>query len=196
MGGVGMVRKSLKIKIVPLEKSLWKDFEMLFGEKGACGGCWCMYWRLSNKEFNLNKGIGNKELMKKLIWRNEPVGILGYMDGKVVGWCAIAPREKYIRLENSRVLEKVEGEKVWSISCFFVAKPYRRRGMTLELIEGAVKYAGKNGAKIVEGYPIDPKNKQMPDVFMCLGLYSAFKKSRFKEIIRRSPTRPIMRYEI
>jgi GNAT superfamily N-acetyltransferase len=94
----------------------------------------------------------------------------------------------------SRILKPVDDRPVWSVVCFFVAKPYRRRGLSTQLLDEAAKYARKRGARIVEGYPVEPKTEtRSPDVFVWPGLASAFRKAGFEEVARRSPTRPIMR---
>jgi GNAT superfamily N-acetyltransferase len=117
---------------------------------------------------------------------------LAYDNNNPIGWCAIEPRESYALLENSRVLKRIDNEKVWSVVCFFVDRKYRRKGVTEKLLEAALKYAKKNKAKIVEGYPID--SNKTPSAFAWTGFANAFLKVGFKEVHRDSPTRPIMRY--
>src|SRR4051794_41172216 len=102
----------------PLTPSRWGDFETLFGDNGACGGCWCMTWRLTAKEFQLRKGTGNRRAMKKVVTAGPPPGILAYSGGKAVGWCSIAPRSEFVRLVKSRVLAPVDDQDVWSVTCF------------------------------------------------------------------------------
>ena len=178
----------------PLGKSRWKDFEELFGERGACGGCWCMAWRIKPKDFDKQKGAGNKKAMKKIVDKNETPGIIGYINGKPVGWCAVAPREKFIRLENSRVLAKIDDKSVWSITCFFITKGYRRQGLSTELLKGVIKFCKKKKVKILEAYPAEPYSDDIPAAFAWTGIPSAFTKAGFKVAARRSPKRPIMRY--
>ena len=134
--------------------------------------------------------------MKKIVERKEPVGVIGYVDGIPAGWCAVAPREKFVRLENSRVLKRIDDKPVWSVTCFFIAKPFRRKGLSTQLIKGALTFCKQNKVKIVEAYPIEPKKNNMPEVFAWTGFSSAFLKAGFKEAARFSPTRPIMRYEV
>ncbi len=174
----------------------WRDLEKLFGPRGACGGCWCMYWRQTRAEFVQRKGAGNRRALKKLVRSGPPPGLLAYVDGEPVGWCAVAPRERYSTLNRSRVLARVDEEAVWSVPCFFIARPFRRKGFTTRLLGAAVKFARRNGAKIVEGYPVAPKKGSMPDVFAYTGLAAAFRKAGFLEVARRSPIRPIMRFYI
>lgn len=176
-----------------LTAACWKDLETLFGERGACGGCWCMYWRLSRPAFQRQKGEGNRRAFKKLVAAGSPPGLLAYAGGQPVGWCAIAPRAEYPKMARSRVLEPVDAQPVWSVSCLFVAKPYRRRGLSVRLLEAAADYARRRGARIVEGYPVEPRQADMPDPFVWTGLASAFRRAGFTEVARRSATRPIMR---
>src|SRR5687767_8135706 len=176
-----------------LSSDNWNDFVALFGDKGACGGCWCMYWRLKASDYNRLKGEGNKKALKKLIKKTSP-GIIAYADDKAVGWCAVAPRSEYIRLDTSRILKPVDDQPVWSISCFFIQKGFRNKGLSKQLLGSAVGFAISNGAKIVEGYPVESKTGKMPDVFAWTGFSRTFIKAGFKEVERRSEGRPIMRY--
>jgi GNAT superfamily N-acetyltransferase len=182
------------LKFQPVTKSRWKDFEKLFGNKGACAGCWCMYWREKNSIFKKNQGSGNKRAIKKLIFNGIVPGLLAYDKKIPVGWCSISPKEDFIRLENSRVLKPVDDKRVWSVVCFFIDRKYRNKGLSIALLNATKKYVKSKNGKIIEGYPIEPKQNKMPDAFAWTGLSSAFKKANFKEVARRSETRPIMRF--
>lgn len=107
------------ISFEPLTDVTWKAFEQLFGPRGACAGCWCMTWRLTKAEYELSKGDGNKSKIKKLAHSNQPVGVLAFDGNKPVGWCAVAPREKYTRLERSRVLKPVDDQTSWCFMFFY-----------------------------------------------------------------------------
>ena len=181
------------LKFHPLTPELWHDLEALFGERGACGGGWCMWWRLTRSEFEKRKGAGNKRAMKRVVSSGEVPGLLAYLDGEPVGWCAVGPREWYPVLQRSPVLKPIDDQPVWSITCFFVAKPHRGRGISVALLKAAVAYARKQGARIIEGYPVEPKKGRMPDAFAWIGLPSTFRQVGFVEVLRRSETRPIMR---
>jgi len=179
----------------PLEKENWQDFEKLFGANGACSGCWCMFWRLRNKDFQPNTDEGNRKAMQKLVSDGIVPGLLGYVDGEPVAWVAIAPRTEYIRLENSKVLARVNDQPVWSIVCFFIEHHHRRKGLMLQLIRAAVKYAQEHGAAIVEAYPIETSQK-LSGWSSYMGLAQVFKQAGFIEVARHSEHRPNMRYRI
>jgi GNAT superfamily N-acetyltransferase len=182
------------IEFYPLTSERWSDLERLFGERGACGGCWCMWWRLKRSDFMRQRGELNRNALKKIVDSGGVPGILAYVDGEAVGWCAVAPREAYPALERSRVLKRVDDKPVWSVVCFFVAKPFRGRGLTVLLLKAAVEHVRKQGGRIVEGYPVEPKKGRMPDPFAYTGLVFSFQKAGFVEVLRRSESRPIMRY--
>ncbi len=184
----------MNLEIYPLTPERWPDVEALFGPRGACAGCWCMWWRLVAKEWERNKGQSNKDAFEVLVKAGEVPGLLAYADGKPVGWCAIAPRVEYVRLERMRIFQPVDDRPVWSVTCFFVARGFRRKGVTTQLLRAAVDYARGQGAQIVEGYPVEPKQGNMADVFVYTGLASTFRQVGFVEVARRSETRPMMRY--
>ncbi|PWT91816.1 MAG: GNAT family N-acetyltransferase [Acidobacteria bacterium] len=185
----------MKLEFYPLTQERWNDLVILFGKNGACAGCWCTYWRQSSSEFAKNKGTKNKNKLRKIVNSKQPIGIVAYAEKVPIGWCAIAPREDYPRLSGSRILAPVDDQRVWSIVCFFVTRAHRRKGVTRELIKAAAEYAFKKGAKIVEAYPTDI-SKPQPDVFIYTGIGSAFRAVGFKEVERRSPNRPILRFHI
>jgi GNAT superfamily N-acetyltransferase len=178
----------------PLTPERWPDLEKLFGKRGACGGCWCMFWRLRRSDFVKQKGEVNRKALKRIVDSGEVPGILAYANHEPIGWCSFAPRESLSTLERSRILRRVDDKPVRSVVCFFIARPYRRKGLTVKLLEACLKYVREHGDGIVEGYPVDPVQGKTPDVFAYTGLAAAFRKAGFVEVARRSATRPIMRH--
>ena len=190
-----MSSQHLDLSFHPLTQKLWRDFEMLFGENGACGGCWCMNWKLRGKAYEENKGEGNRQIQKSIVDSKIVPGLLAYSEGYPIGWVAIEPRSQYPKLAHSRVLAPIDNKEVWSLTCLFVEKKHRRKGMAVALIQAAAEYAASRGARIVEGYPIDSQGEASP-VFIFTGTDSAFKQAGFKEVSRAAPTRPIFRLTI
>jgi GNAT superfamily N-acetyltransferase len=186
-------QKKLTLRFRELKADTWDDFEELFGARGACGGCWCMWWRVTQKEFEKQKGERNRQAMKKIVASGRIPGMLAYHDDRPVGWCSVASREEFSRLERSRILKPIDDESVWSVVCFFIAKSYRRTGVSALLLQAAVESIQRRGGRIVEGYPVEPKKDKIPDVFAYHGLAETFRAVGFREVARRSDTRPIMR---
>ena len=186
----------MTIRIEAVQQEHWPNIQSLFGKKGACGGCWCMYWRLTHKEYEENKGERNRQAMKTILSGLLAPGLLAYKGKEPMGWCSLGPREAFPRLARSRILKPIDGQPVWSLVCLFVAKPYRRVGISRALISAAADYAKSQSAKILEAYPVEPNKPEVPPVFAFTGIASAFKACGFKEAARRSPTRPVMRLSL
>jgi len=181
----------------PATAERWVDLERLFGPKGACGGCWCMWWHQTAKEYDAGHGDRNRESLKEMVEGGREPGLLAYAGEQAVGWCALGPRTGYERLGRTRTLQAVDDQPVWSVVCFFVARPFRRQGVTMALLAAAIDYAAAHGATILEGYPVDkPEGVATPDVYGYPGMASTFRALGFVEAARREPTRPIMRRSI
>jgi len=171
----------------------WDDVARLFGPRGACAGCWCMWPRLRGGEFRRNMGEPNRRAFQRIVRAGEEPGLLAYVGGEPVGWLALAPRSTYPRLEHSRILKPIDDQPVWSVVCFFVAKEQRRQGMSVRLLEAAARHARDRGAVMIEGYPVEPRSGKTADAFAWTGLAATFRAAGFVEVARPSPTRPIMR---
>lgn len=185
---------AIEVRVVAPDR--WTDLETLFGPRGACGGCWCMWWRRTAKEFEAAKGEKNRRALERLVEAGSEPGLLAYVDGEPAGWVAVEPREAYPRLDRSRVLERVDDRPVWSISCFFVARPWRGRGLGARLVRAAVEHVRDRGGRIVEAYPVEPRKDRMPDAFAWTGFPAMFDDAGFVEVARRSETRPVLRLEL
>jgi len=152
-----------------------------------------MWWRLTRSEWERNKGAPNKAAFRSLVDSGAPLGVLAFLDGEPIGWCAAGPRETLPSLARSRLLAPVDDKPVWSVTCFFVARRYRKRGVAVRLLKAAVEFARSQGARIVEGYPTETRQVFVPDVFAFIGPVALFQKAGFREVARRSKNRPFMR---
>lgn len=144
-----------KLSVRPVTRDNWDAFALLFSSKGAPHYCWCSTYR--QRDARHLDGDQRKHLMQGLVSQKIPIGVLAFEGDEPIGWCSIAPRESYIRLEKSRTMPRVTPPttSTWSVLCFFVVRSRRKQGVMRALLEGAVAYAGQQGAKIVEGYPFD-----------------------------------------
>lgn len=184
------------LEFFPLTEERWPDFEELFGPRGAYGGCWCMWWRLTRREFEANQGQGNREAMHSLVEAGEVPGILAYSGKEAVAWCSVSPREHFGSLNRSPVLRRLDDTPVWSIVCFFVKKSHRHQGLIHPLIKAAIAYVRSRGGQVVEAYPTVPKSDQLPHVSSYMGLPSMFEAAGFVECARPSKSKVILRYYI
>jgi GNAT superfamily N-acetyltransferase len=193
MEPVKLIQSELEFKPLTLDK--WGDLETLFSDRGAQNTCWCMYWRITRREFERNVGDGNKDCLKKIVESGRVPGILAFYKGSPVGWCSVAPREDFPVIMRSPTLKPNDDQPAWSITCFFVTRSYRNSGLTHLLIRAAVRYAKEHGARIIEAYPVDVRAKSIQDGRYS-GLNTTFEKEGFSEVFRRSERKPIMRYYV
>ena len=182
----------MKLTILPLTRDLWPALENLFGEKGACGGCWCMYWRIG-QAYRRNSPKANKAAFKRIVEEGPPPGLIAFEDDLAIGWCQLTPRQALPWLDRTWESKPADDGPVWSISCFYIRKGYRRRGVTSALISAALKAAKASGAATLEAYPLDAT---LSPSSTGTGYVSTFKRAGFKIIGHRTPPRPIMRYDL
>jgi GNAT superfamily N-acetyltransferase len=188
-------------EVYPVTADRWPDLEALFGPKGGYGGCWCMARRVKRTEFSQLGSEGRKAELQRLTRRDHAPGVLAYQDGAPVGWCSIGPREEFAALKVPRSLKQVDGQTVWSIVCFFVAQTARRSGLMAALLRGAVAYARQQGARIIEGFPVDMQapsiaGKSLTGYSGFTGIASVFHEAGFVEVGRVSETQLIMRLTV
>lgn len=188
-----MELKTSDLTFQPLTSDGWADFEQLFGSGGGYGGCWCMWWRCTRREFEANSGAGNRKAMRALVDAGIIPGILAYVHMQPAGWCSVAPRENYGSLERSPVLKRIDSKTVWSIVCFYVDKSFRKRGLMGALIDAAVSYASAQGASIVEAYPTITLGRKLAPVSSFMGTSQIFLDHGFKIVAEPSETRRIVR---
>ncbi|MEO0820130.1 MAG: GNAT family N-acetyltransferase [Pseudomonadota bacterium] len=178
---------------IEIRPASWDGFAEVMGEKGGCGGCWCMLWRLSKKEMDAGMGEGNRRAMQRLFEAGGVPGLVAYRGETAVGWIQLDRRSAFPRLASSRVLKPVDDADVWSVACFLVEKSARRQGLSVALLRAACDFARERGAEILEGYPIETPKPKYPPVYAWTGFAGAFRDAGFVEVARRSETRPIMR---
>ena len=170
--------------------------ETLFGKNGACGGCWCMWWRVprGGKLWEQSKGTKNKRAFKRLVTSGRVHGCLAFAGAKPVGWCCVGPRADFPRLERTRALKTNWDEHTWSVVCFYIPAGWRHHGVATSLLKEAVKLARDRGAKTLEAYPVRPKpgsTDEIPAAFAWTGVPSLFEKQRFRNVTPPGNTRDI-----
>ncbi len=180
----------------PLTIETWGDFLTVMGPSGGDAGCWCMYNRQTTREFDADKGERNHAAMRVLVEGGEVPGLIGYRDGEPIGWVAVQPREVYGRLGRSRVAKPLDDRPAWAVTCFVVPKEHRGQGVASALLEAACEYATEQGATLIEGYPVEPREDRMPAFWAWMGFASMFEDAGFKEVDRRTETRPFMRRDL
>lgn len=182
----------------PLTPQTWADLEALFDLPGGwmVRGCWCMFYRKSGRvSVNAVAGADNKWQLCELVDAGVVPGLLAYVDGSPAGWISLGPREDYAKLKRSPIMRPVDEQDVWSVVCTYVARGYRGQGVQHRLLQAGIGYARENNVRILEAYPVD-KPERSHDDFMFFGSRSLYERAGFTEVVRRSPTRVIMRRKL
>jgi GNAT superfamily N-acetyltransferase len=188
------------LKILPLTPGRWADLETIFRGRGCsvARGCWCMAYRRSGAPEPLPAGKtraqANRAELKALVDGGRPPGLIGYHGKTPVGWISLGPREEFARLQRSPVMKPVDEKPVWSVICFVVPAEHRGKGVARSLLKGAVAYAKKQGATLVEAYPVD-KPERSNNEEMWFGAKSMYDKAGFREVARRKRHRPVVRLQ-
>ncbi len=175
----------LQVDTRELSPALWPELEKLFGEKGACAGCWCMFWRLEEGErFRDVQGAAAKRRMKKLVQEGSAEGVLAFSEGEPVGWLALGKRTDLAKLDRAPSLKCEDAAQVWSLPCFFVKRDFRGQGVATALLAAGLKALARRGARVVEGYPAKPAKRagQIPAAFAFTGTVPLFEKQGFKVV--------------
>jgi GNAT superfamily N-acetyltransferase len=182
-----------RVEVRALRAGDWTALAELFGARGACGGCWCMAWRLPRSEWEAGRGESNRRALQRLVSRDRAHGAVALADGRAVGWCSTGPRADYVALETKRSLATDWDERTWSVTCFFVAKGWRARGLGVRLLETAVALARTHGATRIEGYPAVPPKAggALPAAFAWTGLPQVFERCGFAPLADPPGKRPI-----
>ena len=181
----------MNLTIRPLTPDQWTALEELFGEHWPVHDCWCMYWRIGN-DYRKRPRDANKAAFCELVQSGPPPGLLAFDGDLAVGWCQLTPRDALPWLDRTLRLKRVDDVPVWSLSCFYIRKGYRKRGVTSALIGAALEAARRAGAPALEAYPLDAN---LTPSASSTGYVSTFERAGFKIVARQVPPRPIMRYD-
>ena len=157
----------------------FEDVKTMVGPKRPDANvCWCLSYRIPSKQNQALRGTERGELVKQLVAQDPPPGVLAYDGGEVVGWAAVHPRAD-TSFACNRKIPHVDDEKVWSIWCIRVRPGYRGKGISHQLLAGAVDMARTYGAPAVEGYPVDNGGRKVDLTMAYVGTRKLFEDAGF-----------------
>jgi GNAT superfamily N-acetyltransferase len=202
---VGMTGVGVGFSVVPANQASCADLQAVFGSRGPASRCQCQRYKLQPREsfasfpvqeraFRLRQqtDCGHPEA-------NATSGLVVYLDGKPVGWCAVEPRTAYTGLlRNNRVPwlgreEDKDDDSVWAVTCLFVRAGFRRRGVSRTLARAAVDFARERGARALEAYPMTTTNAIAEELHV--GTVATFAESGLTEVSRPTLRRAVMRID-
>ena len=193
---------SSTLETVSIADAPWVDVQTVFGTRGDPSSCWCQYFKMSNPEWKTASRDTCEPLLKQQVRDLDPApGVIAYLDGEPVGWCAVEPRVNYSRLDRMAVVkgspEEAGDPTVWAVTCFVVRVGFRKKGIGTALLASAIDHARRSGARVVEGYPVDPtKRAKVSSAELYHGTVSLFAANGFSEVARPSPDRAVMQLDL
>ena len=164
------------------------DLERFSRAHGKFRYCSCQRWRMSSAPYRDAGRDGRAASLDATAQAGQPLGVLAYLGGEVVGWCSVAPRHSYRAVLASRVIPAVPGDDIWSVVCFFLAPSARRSGLLPLLLEAACAYAAESGAAALEAYPW-PGGAS----YRYMGTRDLYLGAGFRDVPVPDGCRPVMR---
>jgi GNAT superfamily N-acetyltransferase len=196
------------LTIVPVNEASWEDLQAVFGTRGTAAICQCQRFKLAPRE-SFGSFPAEERAFRLRTQTNAgqaeasaTSGLVAYLDGQPVGWCAVEPRTAYSGLLRvyrvpwvGRSEDKTD-DTVWAVTCVFIRAGFRRRGFTYPLVRAAVDFARERGARALEGYPMitEPGQEIIWDEIL-VGSRSMFAAAGFTEVSHPTPRRLVMRID-
>lgn len=174
------------LTVAELVPDRWPDFLALNRQMGGNRGCYCMWWR---EERDRRPMQPRSAAAEQVVEHGPPPGLIAYDGDTPVGWCAVAPRAAYPRLNTAQGTHPLDDDldRTWVVSCFFVPEQWRGRGVSRTLLAAAVDFAYEHGAAAVEGVPIDPDVVHRSPGGSYTGTLPLFLTAGFTEVARPTP---------
>lgn len=201
-----MTARESAVRVVPANEASWEDLQAIFGARGQGARCQCQRYKLRPRESFRSFPV--EERAHRLRQQTDcghpesdtTSGLVAYLDGAPVGWCAVEPRTAYAGLLRSfrvpwdgRAEDKAD-DGVWAVTCLFTRAGFRKRGISRALARAAVDFARERGARAIEGYPITTKNVIAEELHV--GTESVFADAGFIEVSRPTVRRVVMRIDL
>lgn len=194
------------VTVVPANQASWDDIEAVIG-KAMCWDtrCFCQRYKLSTPDWRRCSDEDRAEMLRQqthcgLPESTETRGLVAYLGGEAVGWCAVEPRTEFPRLTQIPWKERHEDKDdpdVWAITCLGTRVGYRKRGLMYVLVGAAVEYARAHGASALEGYPMmTHPGKEITWGELHVGARSAFSAAGFRQVTHPTKRRYVMRLDL
>ena len=194
------------VTVVPANEASWEDLRAIFGDRGYAAYCQCQLFKIGHSAWTDAPLAVRMERLRAETNCGHPnarttSGLVAYLDGEPVGWCAVEPRTAYPRLRPARVAWKARGEdpddaSVWAVTCFATRAGFRRRGVTRALARATVEFARKRGARALEAYPmITEPGQEITWGETHVGTRTVIAEPGFLEVFHPTLRRVVMRIE-
>lgn len=194
------------LTIVPANHASWEDLQAVFGKRGEPSRCLCQAYKIPRRDWSEVPREERAFMLRDQTDCGHPesdttTGLVAYLDGEPVGWCAVEPRTEYPRLLSLKMQfegrsEDKTDDRIWAVTCFVIRAGFRRRGISGALALAAVDFARERGARALEGYSmITHPGQDITWGELHVGSRSVFAAAGFREVIQPSKRRVVMRID-
>jgi GNAT superfamily N-acetyltransferase len=202
--------EAASLRIVPANEASCEDLHAVFGTRGEAQRCQCQRFKTRARQWDMESASGpaedRAERLREQTRCDQPEadttsGLVAYLEGEPVGWCAVEPRTAYVRLQRKPLVwagraEDKANDSVWAATCFVTRAGFRRRGISYALARAAVEFARQRGARALEGYPmITEPGEDITWGELHVGSRSIFEAAGFTEVTRPTLRRVVMRID-
>lgn len=202
------VAGELELEVLPANEASWADLQAVFGVRGQAASCRCQWFKLGWHDLHdtmpVEERIERQRFQTACGSPDSPTtsGLIGYLDGEPVGWCAVEPRSAYATLSEQRTILKRRSEdradqSVWAVTCFFTRVGYRHRGVMSAMARAAVEHARVRGARALEAYPISTEpGVDIPWGEAHVGALDVLLDAGFAEVAHPTKRRYVVRIDL
>jgi GNAT superfamily N-acetyltransferase len=165
-----------------LSSDTWQDFARLFEKHGGVwGGCWCMFHH-TTQGWSRRSARQNREEKELLVRSGKSHGVLVFdEDEQPFGWSQFGLREELPRVERKRGYKDAGEDSLWRVTCFFIDKEHRKKGVAREALRAALEVMEREGAKTVEAYPPAMTREGYSSSFLWAGTKHLLSQFGFKQ---------------
>lgn len=169
--------------IKALGPDTWEDFARLVERSngGGMGGCWCTWFH--NATMAERRACGGDDwrgYKERLVREGGAHAALVYHDDAVVGWCEYGSPDELPGIAHRKEVEAPGSPRPdYRLTCFFVDRRYRRQGVAVAALAGALELIAAAGGGVVEAYPQDTAGKKVAASFLYNATRSMFERAGF-----------------
>jgi GNAT superfamily N-acetyltransferase len=167
--------------IKALGPDTWRAFaDLAERHNGVWGGCWCTWFHAEYAEKGSGTG-GNRALKERLVHEGKAHAALVFDGDEAIAWCQYGTPLELPNIYHHKEYEAgLDQPPDYRITCFFVDKRYRRKGVAAVALRGALDLIAEVGGGLVEAYPQDTQDTKVSASFLYNGTRTLFEDAGFR----------------
>ena len=181
--------------VKPLDANTWDAFARLVERhNGVFGGCWCTWFHTFHGEKTFT-AEGNRALKKLLVEEGRAHAALVFDGDEAVAWCQYGTPDELPNIHHRKDYESAgDTPPDYRLTCIFIDRDYRRRGLTEIALHGALDLIAQAGGGVVEGYPQDLSDgRRVGNSFLYNSTRALYERAGFTYVRPKGKNHTVMR---